>query len=61
MQAVAAHMPASASLPDEIEVGWVITDPDGNVVAAGGVSKAKPTAWVGEMLAEAARNEGEQE
>ena len=47
--------------PDTIQVGWVVTDPDGNVVDSGPVSEAKATAWVGEMLAEAARNEGEQD
>jgi hypothetical protein len=47
--------------PECIQVGWVVTDPDGNVVDSGGVTEAKATAWVGEMLAEAARNEGEQD
>jgi hypothetical protein len=42
-------------------IGWFITDPDGNVVDSGPVTVAKPTVWVGELLAEAARNEGEQE
>lgn len=47
--------------PEPVQVGWVVTDPDGNVVDSGEVTVAKPTVWVGEMLAEAARNEGEQE
>lgn len=42
-------------------IGWYVTDPDGNVVASGPVTEAKAAAWVGELLAEAARNEGEQE
>jgi hypothetical protein len=46
---------------NSIQVGWVVTDPDGNVVDSGGVTEAKATVWVGEMLAEAARNEGEQQ
>lgn len=41
--------------------GWRVLDADGNVVASGGVSEAKATAWVSEFLAEASRNEGEQE
>jgi hypothetical protein len=45
---------------EPVQIGWVITDPDGNVVASGPVTEAKATAWVGEMLAEASRNEGEQ-
>jgi hypothetical protein len=45
---------------ETVQVGWVVTDPDGNVVDSGGVTEAKATVWVGEMLAEAARNEGEQ-
>jgi hypothetical protein len=48
-------------VPDTIEVGWVITDPDGNVVESGPVTEAKAVAWIGELLAEAKRNEGEQE
>jgi hypothetical protein len=47
--------------PEAIQVGWVVTDPDGNVVDFGPVTEAKATVWVGEMLAEATRNEGEQE
>lgn len=42
-------------------IGWVVTDPDGNVVETGPVTEAKAVAWVGEMLAEASRNEGEQQ
>jgi hypothetical protein len=41
--------------------GWRVLDADGNVVASGGISEAKPTVWVGEYLAEASRNQGEQE
>jgi hypothetical protein len=48
-------------VPDTLEVGWVVTDPDGNVVDRGPVTEAKAVAWIGELLAEAKRNEGEQE
>jgi hypothetical protein len=41
-------------------VGWQVVDPDGNVVQSGPVSQAQATAWLSEMIAEAARNEGEQ-
>jgi hypothetical protein len=47
-------------LPDGIEVGWVVTDPDGNVVDSGGVSEAHAVAWLGELI-ETAKNEGEQD
>jgi hypothetical protein len=47
-------------LPDVIEVGWVVTDPDGNVVDSGGVSEAHAVAWLSELI-EAAKNEGEQD
>jgi len=46
--------------PDEIEIGWQVIDPDGNVVQSGPISKAHAAAWVGELI-EAARNEGAQE
>jgi hypothetical protein len=42
-------------------IGWVVTDPAGNVVDSGPVSEAHAVAWVGEMIAEASRNEGEQQ
>lgn len=41
-------------------LGWMVTDPDGNVVDSGPVSEAQAVAWLSEMAAEAARNEGEQ-
>lgn len=41
-------------------IGWVETDPTGKVVQSGPVSQAHAVAWVGEFLAEASRNEGEQ-
>lgn len=41
--------------------GWQVVDPDGNVVASGPISKAQAVAWLSEMAAEAARNEGEQD
>jgi hypothetical protein len=49
--------------PGEIAepIGWVVTDPAGNVVDSGPVSEAQAVAWVGEMIAEASRNEGEQQ
>lgn len=40
-------------------IGWVVTNPDGEVVQSGSVSEAHAVAWVGEMLAEANRNEEE--
>jgi hypothetical protein len=46
--------------PDLQVVGWQVVDPDGNVVQSGPVSEAQATAWLSEMIAEAARNEGEQ-
>jgi hypothetical protein len=43
-------------------IGWIVTDPDGNVVDSGPVSEAEAVAWLGELLAEPARtSEGEQE
>lgn len=41
--------------------GWYVTDPDGNVVDSGPVTEAQAVAWVGELLAEASANEGEQQ
>jgi hypothetical protein len=43
------------------QVGWQVLDPDGNVVDSGPVTEAKATAWVAEMLAEAARNNEEEQ
>jgi hypothetical protein len=45
-------------LPDVIEVGWVVTDPDGNVVDSGGVSEAHAVAWLGELI-DNAQTEGD--
>lgn len=45
---------------ETIEVGWVVTDPDGNVVESGGVSIAKADARIGELI-DQVRSEGEQE
>lgn len=43
-------------------IGWMVTDPDGNVVQSGPVTEAKAAAWVGELIAQAqASTEGEQE
>jgi hypothetical protein len=54
---VADQVPA----PDLDEApGWRVIDPDGNVVDSGPISHAQATAWVSELAAEAARNEGEQ-
>jgi hypothetical protein len=47
--------------PDVTLIGWTVTDPDGNVVASGPISEAHAVAWLSEMAAEAARNEGEQD
>lgn len=46
--------------PEVQPIGWQVVDPDGNVVASGPISEAHATAWLSEMIAEAARNEGEQ-
>jgi hypothetical protein len=46
---------------EPVQVGWFVTDQAGNVVDSGPVTEARATAWVGELLAEAARNEGDQE
>jgi hypothetical protein len=39
-------------------IGWLVTDPDGNIVASGPVTEAKAAAWVGELI-EQARNSTE--
>jgi hypothetical protein len=44
--------------PDEAP-GWQVLDPDGNVVQSGQISQAQAAAWINELLAEAARNEGD--
>jgi hypothetical protein len=53
--------PTTAKPDVEQAPGWYVTDPDGNIVDSGPVTEAQATAWVGEMLAEASRNEGEQQ
>lgn len=40
--------------------GWVVLDPDGNVVQSGGVTIAQADGRVAELLAQA-QNEGEQD
>jgi hypothetical protein len=48
-------------MPDAAqEIGWVVLDPDGNIVDSGPVSEAQAAAWVGELIA-ASKTEGEQE
>lgn len=50
-------------MPDDtetIEIGWTVTDPDGNVIESGGVSIAKADGQLAELI-EQARTEGEQE
>lgn len=42
------------------QIGWVVTDPDGNVVDSGPVTEAKAVAWVGELLQQNLGPEGEQ-
>jgi hypothetical protein len=32
------------------EIGWTVTDPDGNIVASGPVTVAEPSAMVAEAL-----------
>lgn len=47
--------------PDVDEApGWVVLDPDGNVVQSGGVTIAQADGRVAELLAQA-KNEGEQD
>jgi hypothetical protein len=41
-------------------IGWVVTDPDGNVVASGPITEAQAAAWVGELIEQARSSEGEQ-
>lgn len=49
------------STPDLDEpIGWVVTDPDGNVVDSGPVTEAHAVAWVGELLQQNLTPEGEQ-
>lgn len=43
-----------------IEIGWQVTDPDGNVVESGGVSLAKADGRLAELI-DQARTEGEQD
>ena len=40
--------------------GWRVLDPDGNVVASGGVSEAQAAGWLAELI-ENAKNEGGQQ
>lgn len=42
-------------------IGWVVTDPDGNVVDSGGISIAQADGQLAGLIAEAANEEGEQE
>jgi hypothetical protein len=46
--------------PPDFE-GWRVLDAQGNVVASGGVTIAEMDGQLAEVLAEAARTEGEQE
>jgi hypothetical protein len=39
-----------STLPDDEMVGWQVTDPDGNVVQSGTVSRAYMTAELAQML-----------
>ena len=41
--------------------GWRVLDPDGNVVASGGVSIAQADGRVAELLGQTDHSEGEQE
>jgi hypothetical protein len=52
------ELPDVNGAPDPIEVGWVVTDPDGNVVDSGGVSEAHAVAWLGELI-DNAKTEGD--
>jgi len=54
------HMSDDEQTPEPI--GWIVTDPDGNVVDSGGVSIAQADGKLAGLIAEAAANEeGEQE
>jgi hypothetical protein len=53
--------PISAQPDVEQAPGWYVTDPDGNIVASGGVTIAEADGRIAELLAEAARTEGEQQ
>ena len=48
------------AIPEPLEIGWVVTDPDGNIVDSGPVSEARAVAWVGELLQQHLGTEGEQ-
>lgn len=50
---------AAAPCPEPL--GWAVTDPDGNLVDSGPISQAQAAAWIGELLAEAERNQEGQE
>lgn len=41
--------------------GWRVLDPDGNVVASGGVSIAQADGRLAGLIAEASEDEGEQD
>jgi hypothetical protein len=53
-------MSVEQAAPEPLEIGWIVTDPDGNVVDSGPVSEAKAVAWVGELLQQQLGTEGEQ-
>lgn len=47
--------------PDVVQApGWVVLDPDGNVVQSGGVTIAQADGRLAELIAQA-KNEGEQD
>jgi hypothetical protein len=49
---------AASAQQEPVQVGWVVTDPDGNVVDSGGVSEAHAVAWLGELI-DNAQTEGD--
>lgn len=45
--------------PDAAPIGWIVTDPDGNIVDSGPVSEAQAAGWLAELIA-GNSTEGEQ-
>lgn len=53
--------PTQQTQPDVVQApGWVVLDPDGNVVSSGGVTIAQADGRIAELIAQA-KNEGEQD
>lgn len=53
--------PTQQTQPDVAQApGWVVLDPDGNIVSSGGVTIAQADGRIAELIAQA-ENEGEQD